>query len=51
VVLTWTFGILQSTTNLFVPFTDVSPAATSPYTNSTVPPPVSRFYRLRCTSP
>ena len=51
VVLTWTFGILQSTTNLLVPFTDVSPAATSPYTHSTVPPPVSRFYRLRCTSP
>jgi hypothetical protein len=50
VVLTWTIGILQTTTNLFVPFADV-PAATSPYTNSTVPPPVARFYRLRCTSP
>ena len=50
VVLTWTFGILQTTTNLFVPFTDV-PGAMTPYTNSTVPPPVARFYRLRCTSP
>jgi hypothetical protein len=50
VVLTWTDGMLQSTTNIVVPFTDV-PGATSPYTNSTVPPPVARFYRLRCSSP
>jgi hypothetical protein len=50
VVLTWTDGILQSTTNIVVPFTDVL-GATSPYTNSTVPPPVAKFYRLRCSSP
>jgi len=50
VVLTWTYGILQSTTNILVPFMDV-PGASSPYTNSTVPPPVERFYRLRCASP
>ena len=53
VVLTWTYGILQSTTNLLVPFADVAPPppVTSPYTVSTVPPPVARFYRLRCNSP
>ena len=50
VVLTWTIGILQSTTNLLVPFTDVA-GAMSPYTNSTLPPPPCRFYRLRWNSP
>ena len=54
VVLSWTDGILQSTTNLLVPFTDVAPPppVTSPYTVSTVPPaPVTRYFRLRCASP
>jgi hypothetical protein len=50
VVLTWTYGILQSRTNLANPFFDVI-GATSPYTNSTVPPPSDLFFRLRCNSP
>ena len=52
--LTWTScGILQVTTNLtngLTPFVDV-PGATSPYPVSTAPPPVTRYYRLRCASP
>ena len=51
VQLTWTDGILQSTTDLLVPFADIVPLATSPYPVSTVPPPVATFYRLRCTAP
>lgn len=52
VVLTWTNGILQVSTNntlvstnVLGPYTDV-PGATSPYTNTTA---ISiKFYRLRC---
>jgi hypothetical protein len=46
VVLTWTSGYLQSSTNVAGPYTDV-PGATSPYTNAAVTPPY-KFYRLRC---
>jgi hypothetical protein len=46
VVLTWTSGFLQSSTNVIGPYADV-PSATSPYTNVIVAPPY-KFYRLRC---
>jgi HYR domain len=51
VVLTWTNGFLQVSTNVIGPYVDV-PGATSPYTNTTLSmPPTNRFYRLRCNSP
>jgi hypothetical protein len=50
-VLSWTSGILQNATNILGPWNDVL-GASSPYTNTTVPPPPwSVFYRLRCSSP
>ena len=50
VVLTWTNGILQSATNVHGPYVDV-PGATSPFTNTTLPPPLANFYRLQCSCP
>ncbi len=47
VVLTWTNGFLQVSTNVIGPYANV-PGATSPYTNTTVAPPPYKFYRLRC---
>jgi hypothetical protein len=47
IVLTWTYGILQSRTHLDHPFTDV-PFATSPYTNTVMPANWDQFFRLRC---
>jgi hypothetical protein len=48
VVLTWTNGTLLSATNALGPYLPV-PGATSPLTNTTLPPPFARFYRLQCT--
>jgi hypothetical protein len=50
VVLTWTNGIIQVSTNVLGPYVDI-PSATSPYTNTYVMPPMTRFYRLRCNEP
>ena len=51
VVISWTTGVLQWSTNVVGPYIDVPGSPTSPYTNST-PPTVSappyRFYRVRC---
>lgn len=47
VVVTWTTGVLQSSTNVIGPYVDVL-GATSPFTNSTPPPPLYMFYRVRC---
>ena len=49
VVVTWTTGILQVSTNLIGPYTDVPGPPTSPYTNSPVLP--MKYWRLRCASP
>jgi hypothetical protein len=49
VVLTWTNGILQVSTNVIGPYGDV-PGATPPYTNIPSLLPM-KFYRLRCASP
>ena len=48
VVLTWTDGFLQVSTNVIGPYGDVG-GATSPYTNTTTLP--MKYYRLRCASP
>jgi len=49
VMLTWTNGILQVSTNVIGPYGDV-PGATPPYTNIPSLLPM-KFYRLRCASP
>ena len=49
VVLTWQGGgYLQSATNVLGPYIDVPGFPPSPYTDSSVPPPTNRFYRVRC---
>jgi hypothetical protein len=47
VILQWSGAfVLQSATNVTGPYSDVVPAATSPYTNATAAPPQT-FFRLR----
>ena len=53
VVVTWPSGILQWSTNVIGPYTDVGTdlgrLITSPFTNTACPPPpTNRFYRVRC---
>jgi hypothetical protein len=43
ITLTWSYGVLQSATNVMGPWTDVSEAS-SPYTNTADQP--YQFYRL-----
>jgi hypothetical protein len=48
VVISWPTGVLQWSTNVVGPYVDVPGSPTSPYTNSTPPPPLYRYYRVRC---
>jgi len=47
-VITWPTGILQWSTNVVGPYVDVPGPPTSPLTTSTPPPPLYRYYRVRC---
>jgi hypothetical protein len=53
VIVTWPSGVLQWSTNVIGPYSDVSfdlhRPITSPFTDTYVPPPpLDRFYRVRC---
>lgn len=49
VIVTWPSGVLQWSTNVNGPYVDVPSDPPSPFTDTDYPPPpLDRFYRVRC---